>query len=259
VVVAYRAALEEFRRDQVPLQWATTQNNLGNALETLGERESGTARLEEAVAAYRAALAERTRDRVPLQWATTQNNLGAALEILGERESGTARLEEAIAAYRAALEEYTRDRVPLDWAMSRGNQGIALMLLARLKDIQYRCENPSSIKITIELSNNPSWLQIILACRIYLRDHCRREPATDAYRSSALSVRFGLLQSRSADRTQQRSYSGGKAYAAKEAGSTRRNENGSSDGLPTIGPTLLLDGLRKLGISNKSKLRIYGR
>jgi hypothetical protein len=33
-----------------------TQNNLGAALQTLGEREDGTARLDEAVAAYRAAL-----------------------------------------------------------------------------------------------------------------------------------------------------------------------------------------------------------
>ena len=41
-------------------------------LETLGERESGTARLEEAVAAYRAALTEWTRGRVPLYWARTQ-------------------------------------------------------------------------------------------------------------------------------------------------------------------------------------------
>ena len=49
-----------------------TQQNLGNALRTLGERESGTARLEEAVAAYRAALEERTRARVPLEWARTQ-------------------------------------------------------------------------------------------------------------------------------------------------------------------------------------------
>ena len=47
--------------------------------EALGERESGTARLEEAVAAYRAALEEWTRERVPLDWAETQNNLGAAL------------------------------------------------------------------------------------------------------------------------------------------------------------------------------------
>ena len=74
--------------------------NLGLALWRLGERESGTARLEEAVAAYRDALQETTRDRVPLQWAQTQNNLGTALETLGEREGGTARLEEAVAAYR---------------------------------------------------------------------------------------------------------------------------------------------------------------
>ena len=62
----------------------------------LGERESGTARLEEAVAAHRAALLEETRERVPLDWAMTQNNLGNALSTLGERESGTARLEEAV-------------------------------------------------------------------------------------------------------------------------------------------------------------------
>jgi hypothetical protein len=43
-----------------------TQNNLGNALSRLGERELGTARLEEAISAYRDALLERTRDRVPL-------------------------------------------------------------------------------------------------------------------------------------------------------------------------------------------------
>ena len=199
-VAAYRAALEERTRERVPLDWAMTQNNLGNALSSArragerdgaaggggrglsrgaggkdaragaarlgerrrttsatrfrrsasgragrrgwrrrsrpiarrwrngrasgcrstgrgrrttsatrsgrsGERESGTARLEEAVAAYRAALEERTRERVPLDWAMTQNNLGNALRTLGERESGTARLEEAVAAYRAALEE----------------------------------------------------------------------------------------------------------------------------------------------------------
>ena len=59
----------------------------------LGERESGTARLEEAVAAYREALQENTRARVPLDWARTQMNLGNALLSLGERESGTARLD----------------------------------------------------------------------------------------------------------------------------------------------------------------------
>ena len=41
-------------------------DNLGLTLRTLGERESGTARLEEAVAAFRDALMEYTRARVPL-------------------------------------------------------------------------------------------------------------------------------------------------------------------------------------------------
>jgi tetratricopeptide (TPR) repeat protein len=114
----------------VPLDWARTRNNLGTALRTLGERESGATRLEEAVAACRDALQEWTRERVPLDWARTQNNLGNALRTLGERESGTTRLEEAVAAYRNALMERTRERVPLDWAMSTGNQGVALRLLA---------------------------------------------------------------------------------------------------------------------------------
>jgi hypothetical protein len=52
-----------------------TQNNLGLALSTLGERESGTADLQDAVTAYQNALLELARERVPLQWATTQNNL----------------------------------------------------------------------------------------------------------------------------------------------------------------------------------------
>ena len=71
----------------MPLQWARTQNKLGNALSTLGERESGTERLEDALEAYRAALKERTRERVPLDWAMTQNNLGIAL---GRSASGRA-------------------------------------------------------------------------------------------------------------------------------------------------------------------------
>ena len=106
-------------------------NDLGTALKTLGERESGTARLEGAVTTYRAALEVRTRDKLPLDWATTQNNLGNALKTLGERESGTARLEEAVTAYRAALEVRTRDTVPLDWAMTQNNLGNALQTLGQ--------------------------------------------------------------------------------------------------------------------------------
>ena len=88
--------------------------NLGTALGTLGERQTGTARLEEAVAAYRAALEERTRERVPLDWAMTQMNLGNALCALGNRRTGTAHLEAAAAAWDACL-SVTSTVWPPDW------------------------------------------------------------------------------------------------------------------------------------------------
>jgi Tetratricopeptide repeat len=86
-VTAYRAALEERTRERVPLQWATTQNNLGNALSTLGERESGTARLEEAVTAYRAALEEWTREAAPHWHDIAQHNLTRCLALIEQRRN----------------------------------------------------------------------------------------------------------------------------------------------------------------------------
>ncbi|HXZ02700.1 MAG TPA: tetratricopeptide repeat protein [Stellaceae bacterium] len=139
-IAAYGRALALVPRATSSLDWAMTQNNLGNALATLGEREASTARLKEAVAAYRAALSERTRERVPLQWAMTQNDLGNALQTLGVREAGTARLEEAVAAYRAALSERTRERLPLDWATTQNNLGAALQTLGKREASTARLE-----------------------------------------------------------------------------------------------------------------------
>jgi ATP-dependent helicase YprA (DUF1998 family) len=56
--------------------------NLGNALLTLGERESGTARLKEAVAACHAALEEVTREAAPLWYDIAQQNLALCLALL---------------------------------------------------------------------------------------------------------------------------------------------------------------------------------
>ena len=55
----------------------------------LGNRESGTERLEQAVTAYTEALKERTRERVPLDWAATQNNLDNAIQILRVTDRAT--------------------------------------------------------------------------------------------------------------------------------------------------------------------------
>jgi tetratricopeptide (TPR) repeat protein len=132
----YRDSLLLTPPAQRPEDWAATQNTLGVTLQTLGERETGTAKLEEAVTAYREALKEYTPERTPFDWAATQNNLGnalttlgTALQTLGDIESGSAKLEEAVVAFHEALKERTRARVPLAWATTQSNLGNALQTL----------------------------------------------------------------------------------------------------------------------------------
>ncbi len=84
-MAAYRAALEVRTRDRVPLQWATTQNNLGNALSALGEREDGTLRLQEAVAAYQGALEVFRPAAASYYVVLTERNLARAEAQLAER------------------------------------------------------------------------------------------------------------------------------------------------------------------------------
>jgi hypothetical protein len=60
-VDAFRAALEERVRERVPLDWAWTQGDLGEALRALGGREAGTARLEEAECLRRVPDGNRVR------------------------------------------------------------------------------------------------------------------------------------------------------------------------------------------------------
>ena len=131
-VEAFGEALTEWTRERVPLDWATAQNNLGNALTVLGERENNTKTLQKAVEAYGEALKERTRERVPPEWASTQNNLGNALASLGKRETdpnGTKTLQKAVEALGEALKEWTRERAPRQWASAQNNLGVALMRL----------------------------------------------------------------------------------------------------------------------------------
>ena len=95
----------------------------------LGERESDTARLNEAVAAFREALEGTNARARPAAMGPDPEQSRQCVGRLGERESDTARLNEAVAAFREALKECTRERVPLDWAMTQNNLGIALWRL----------------------------------------------------------------------------------------------------------------------------------
>ena len=88
-VTAFTEALKERTRERVPLEWASgppyvsgsagqSESNFKERTRerpslrdpwrrTLGERERGTERLEQAVTAFTEALKERTRERVPLE------------------------------------------------------------------------------------------------------------------------------------------------------------------------------------------------
>ncbi len=136
-VIAYRRAAAESHPSTAPLRWAAIQNDLGTALQAIGERQGSGDELSEAIAAYRAALGQRQRERTASDWATTQHNLGNALRARAERGNGSEDLEAAIAAYEAALSHRAGAGDPIGHAMTLNNLGVAARLLgARRHDPQ---------------------------------------------------------------------------------------------------------------------------
>jgi tetratricopeptide (TPR) repeat protein len=129
---AFRLHLEVHTREAAPDLWATGQNNLGNALRSLGDRfagEAGIAFLAEAVAAYRAAIGACAEHGLRTDWAKATVNLGNVLWMQGDRtvgKAGRALLDEAVTAYRSALEMLSRQQTPIEWATVHNNLGNVL-------------------------------------------------------------------------------------------------------------------------------------
>jgi len=135
-IITYKQLLIELSSPTNLKDWATTQNNLGNALGDLALRSQGPRAAEllnQAVEAYRSALKVYTREQLPQDWAMTQNNLGNALGDLALRSEGPRAaqlLDQAVEAYRSALKVYTREQLPQQWAGTQNNLGNALCDLA---------------------------------------------------------------------------------------------------------------------------------
>jgi tetratricopeptide (TPR) repeat protein len=122
IIRAYRAALRVYLPQVCPVEYATIQNNLGNAYR-IRRRGSVEQNVEESIATYQAALIVCRREVDPYGWARTQNNLGNGY---AERRHGdprdSARL--AIASFRAALEVHDVVTYPDDYAMDQTNLGL---------------------------------------------------------------------------------------------------------------------------------------
>jgi tetratricopeptide (TPR) repeat protein len=108
-ITAYQNALQVVTKDSAEMDWAIAQNNLGIALSTLGERQSGEdaiARLKEAVTAYQKALEVYTKDNASINWAKAQVNMALVYNLRAAvfgGEKAKADLEQALFHVDAAL------------------------------------------------------------------------------------------------------------------------------------------------------------
>jgi tetratricopeptide (TPR) repeat protein len=134
-VTAYENALVVRTREQLPQDWAMTQNNLGTVLSDLGTRtggEEGAKLLQASVTAYENALVVYTREQLPQDWAMTQNNLGNVYRNLGTRtggEEGAKLLQASVTVLKASLEVRSFEYLPVDWAQSQNNLAKSYELL----------------------------------------------------------------------------------------------------------------------------------
>lgn len=125
----WHLALELVPRDVAPRHWAMTQNNLACTLMGLGEHETGTKRLIEALVILRTIVDVHLADAEPSENAIRRNNLGAVLQTIGEREDNRSHLEETVKIYRTALAGALRHQDSLTWAMIGCNLGNVLLTM----------------------------------------------------------------------------------------------------------------------------------
>jgi tetratricopeptide (TPR) repeat protein len=197
----YRALLRLQSPDREPLQWASTQNRLGNALRVLGERESGTDKLEQAINVLQDAFTVSIRSGAPLeQQALTLNNLGRALLTLGERESGTDRLNEAANAFQEALKVSTREQTPRLWASTLNNLGNALFRLGERKAGTATLNEAlqafrQALTVTTREANPFQWASTQTNLGITLTELGQRENDTQRLQEAVEAFRQALTES----------------------------------------------------------------
>lgn len=134
-IVEYNAALSYRTPESTPLEYASTQNNLGNALANLAEFESEPSNyLKQAIVAFDEALLYWTPESDPLNHANIQNNLGNTYQLLSTIEDREINVERAIASYNAALNYFTSEAIPLSRATTQNNLGNTYRILSEVRD-----------------------------------------------------------------------------------------------------------------------------
>jgi tetratricopeptide (TPR) repeat protein len=120
----FQQALDALSRRDNPIEWASTQNCLGEAYRNLSLFGDRAKNLDQAIFHYLQALEIVTRQSDPDLWAAVHNNLGIAYAN-GASGDQAENVEKAIQYCQQALEVYTRNSYPDDWAMTQNNLGSA--------------------------------------------------------------------------------------------------------------------------------------
>lgn len=127
-ITSYRAALEVFREETFPADFARVMDALGTIYrsQTDGIRQENFQRAEQS---YQTALRVYRPDSYPDDWASTQTNLGNCYLFWPARDRNQT-IPKAIECYQAALSIHTRARFPLDYARLMDGLAIAFDMLS---------------------------------------------------------------------------------------------------------------------------------
>lgn len=188
-VSEFESGLKFCSKDQSPTQWATLQNNLGNALSdrALAGDAWNLDLLNQSIAAYEAASEVWNVREYPSRWASNQNNIGSSLAQIAETISGAEGAEifsKAIVRFELALKVFTFDQMRLDWAqvysnicMARGNKALCE------RDRDAACKAASDMRKVVAVMEECGELQVQQACekvRAVVARFCRELGGTCA-------------------------------------------------------------------------------
>jgi tetratricopeptide (TPR) repeat protein len=123
-------AIEIRTRKKHLLDYAETQNMLGNSYANLAKIDNRKENLEKAIRCYEEALKIKAINSYPVDYADAANNISTAYLELSEEGNTKENLEKAIKYCRESLLVRTKDKYPLEYASTINNLANAYNRLA---------------------------------------------------------------------------------------------------------------------------------
>lgn len=122
---------------RVPREHASTQNNLGNVLQSIAEMQRDQSLIDKAIAAFKVSLQVYVAENAFFQAATVRQNLANAYRIASDIKNDTKLIFMAIELLETSLKTIERKISPMQWAMTVYNlAGTNLSLGSRENDIE---------------------------------------------------------------------------------------------------------------------------